>query len=247
MNCPVDSFVLRQYSDMEELIERLGILPFFKWQYPGYSIEEVTPQEMWFAEDMNDPWSWKGAVIRSRVAAYGKFFHGKAGFVSMKLFPDFLNWRRERYPLQHEASCEQLSERDMIDIIAANGSMLSRELKELLGISIPRKRRAGDLVDLNAVSSTVVVRNAKSFLDRLLSRLQISTRLVTSDFEYNVAKSGKLYGWGLARYDLPEHIYGHEILTTAGCTPLESRQKLESHLRKVVPSLTEKQISILLD
>ena len=48
----------------------------------GYSIEEGCPPELWFAEDADGPREWKSPAARSGRCAYGKFFDGKAGFVS---------------------------------------------------------------------------------------------------------------------------------------------------------------------
>ena len=45
-------------------------------------------------------WEWKGDVARNRQLVYGKFFAGKAGFVSLKWFPDFCNYRRDGYDLR---------------------------------------------------------------------------------------------------------------------------------------------------
>ena len=40
---------------MEKTIRRLGIVPFFTNAIPGYSIEELTPKELWFNEDNLGP------------------------------------------------------------------------------------------------------------------------------------------------------------------------------------------------
>lgn len=84
---------------LEETIERIGLLPFFSNNIPGFSVEEMTEPGLLFGgNDFDGAWEWKGPVIRSINAAYGKFFRRKAGFVSAEVLPDFLNYRRHAYP-----------------------------------------------------------------------------------------------------------------------------------------------------
>ena len=43
-------------------------------------------------------WEWKGEILRESGCAYGKFFGGKAAFVSRAWWPDMCNYRRSRAP-----------------------------------------------------------------------------------------------------------------------------------------------------
>ena len=69
-------------AELEDLIREVGFLPFFRNSIPGYSIEECTPRSLWFAPDADGPWEWKGPIAMGKTCAYGKFFQGKAGFIS---------------------------------------------------------------------------------------------------------------------------------------------------------------------
>ncbi|MFR2172976.1 MAG: hypothetical protein ACLS5Z_06340 [Clostridium fessum] len=62
-------------------VEQYGFLPFFRNEIHGFSIEELCPPELWFADDVDGPWEWKGPVARSGKCLYGKLFNKKAGFV----------------------------------------------------------------------------------------------------------------------------------------------------------------------
>ena len=59
--------------------------------------EENCPRELWFVEGADGPWEWKGPIAQSGQCMYGKFFSGRAGFVSTEWFPDFANFRRNGY------------------------------------------------------------------------------------------------------------------------------------------------------
>lgn len=93
------SIVIESQEQVEEIIHEWGFLPFFKNGIEGFSIEEMTPPELLFGDDFNQgPWGWKGPIIAHWESAYGKFFKGKAGYVSLEWLPDFINWRRSVYP-----------------------------------------------------------------------------------------------------------------------------------------------------
>ena len=52
-----------QIHNVEELlalVEHFGFLPFFKNCIPGFSIEEFCPPELWFSDNADGPWEWKG-------------------------------------------------------------------------------------------------------------------------------------------------------------------------------------------
>ena len=87
---------LTSAEDLAELVEEIGFLPFFRSGIEGFSVEECTPPELWFTDE-EGPWEWKGPVIRSTHCAYGKFFRGKAMYISGRLFPNFANFRRDGY------------------------------------------------------------------------------------------------------------------------------------------------------
>lgn len=171
-------------------VRETGLLPFFRCGIEGLSVEERVAPGMLFndLEGGMGAWDWKGPVIREMECTYGKFFHRKAGFVSLDLLPDFLNERRGG--LRHT-----LTEADMEihALIREAESMTAAELRrELFGNS----RRKGQSVEGN------------------LTRLQMAGYLVIADFEYNYTRHGDRYGWGRARYTTPEALFGSDIART---------------------------------
>ena len=79
-----------------EYIEKIGFLPLFKNEIPGFSLEERTAPTFWWSDDYeHDPWKWREEIARKGDIAYGKFFNKKAGFISKKWFPYF--WTRKCY------------------------------------------------------------------------------------------------------------------------------------------------------
>lgn len=83
-------------EDIVDLIDELGFLPFFRNPIEGWSLEEKTPPEFWFNDDNDGDWEWKGPIISRSESAYGKFYRGKAVWISRGWYPDFVNYRRFR-------------------------------------------------------------------------------------------------------------------------------------------------------
>lgn len=208
---------------MERRVLEYGFLPFFKNGIEGFSIEELTPPELWFSDTADGPWEWKGPVARSGRCVYGKLFQKKAGFVSLDWFPDFANYRRNGYDFdsRYEEGLVSQKDKQVFDAIADSGTLLSKDLKRLLNY-----RKGGN----------------KGF-ETVITRLQMQTYTVIADFEYMKDKYGNRYGWGVARYGIPEALFGAEKVTEAYVRePEESREKILSYLKKLLPTTSEQQL-----
>ena len=216
-------------SVLHNLIQEWGFLPFFRNAIEGFSIEDHTPSEFWFTdEQMAGPWEWKGPIITQWDCTYGKFFGKKAGFVSLSWLPDFLNWRRFKYPLFSYGE----DAHHILEVLRKNESLLSRELKKASGFTLSRKKKF-DLFGLGKKEE----KNGTA-ADKLLVDLQMGTYVTIADFEYNFSKSGERYGWGVARYCTPEALFGEEILKACeGRSPEESRNRILEHLSSLFPNV----------
>ena len=217
--------------DMESFVLENGFMPFFSCGIPGFSIEENTPAELWFSADDDGPWEWKGPVIREGHCAYGKMFCRKAGFVSLEWLPDMINYRRsKRYAKDDDTAA--LDDAVLQTIMSEDGATV-KELRRMLGFVKGRGRRA----DCGLVDSMPDC--GKVSLEPILTRLMMSMRVVISDFEYNIDRHGNPYGWGVARYALPETLYGRLDVRR---TPEESFDRICSHLARRLPSVAEDKI-----
>ena len=88
----------RSWRELAERVNELGFLPLFRNEVRGFSAEELTWGQPWWSGDPEeDPWYWRESIARSGAVAYGKFFAGKAGFLSLDWLPVFANWRRDGY------------------------------------------------------------------------------------------------------------------------------------------------------
>lgn len=214
---------LRSPTDIISLTTELGFLPFFAGAIPGFSVEECCPPELWFSDEADGPWEWKGPAARSGQCAYGRFFGGKAGFISREWFPDFANFRRNGYDFDARYDDGRASRKDkeVYDAVAEHGTILSKKLKALCNYC----------------------KDGNKGFDTVITRLQMQTYVTIGDFVYMRDKFGRAYGWGVAQYTTPEAQFGYELVTSAyGKEPEESKARIIAHLKSVLRNVEETQL-----
>lgn len=224
-------------EQLEKAVLRFGMLPFFANKISGFSVEEMAAPGMLFGETRDDSgcWEWKGPVIQEQSTAYGKFFNRKAGFVSLELLPDFLNYRRSIHNIEQDSPDKMI-----LDIIRENGGLSSTELKRRIFGVPSRRRKPEDLVE--AVEFGKPKRHS---LESPLQRLQMGGWVLIADFEYKFTARGERYGWGVAVYSTPE-IWFDRKFGRVGRTPSESFDYLVDFLSVKLPGANRKQISDLI-
>lgn len=200
--------LIKSMDDIISITEDFGFLPFFQNEIEGFSIEDACPN-MWSLPE--GPWEWKGPIIRKGKSVYGKLFKGKAGYINISWLPDFANYRRDGYDFdsRYDDGKAQYKDKGIYEAILASGSCHTKDLKSALGYGKD---------------------GAKGF-ETVMTRLQMQTYVVIEDFDYMTDKNGKRYGWGVARWSTPEHVYGKEFVRSGySCNPLESKERIIRHL-----------------
>lgn len=180
-------------------INEIGFLPLFKNDIPGFSLEERTVSEYWWSGDPErDPWEWRERIARSGEVAYGKFFDKKAGFISREWFPRFANYRRDGYDFDalwddEKASIRQKKIMDLFAEENADAELYSFEVKQNAGFG-----KGGE----------------KNF-EGTVTDLEMKLYLCMRDFRQRKNKKGECYGWPIAVYSTPEHLWGYDHVTSA--------------------------------
>ena len=208
-------------------INEVGFLPLFKNEIPGFSLEERTVPESWWCEDpQRDPWIWREIIARSGKVAYGKFFDKKAGFISKEWLPYFVNFRRDGYDFDalwddEKASVRQKKIMDLFMEENDDAEYFSFEVKKNTGFG-----KGGE----------------KGF-EGVLTNLQMQTYLCVRDFRRRQNKKGEDYGWSIAVYCTPEHLWGQEYVTSAYREePVDSAKRIAAHMIDIYPIATAEQI-----
>lgn len=196
--------------ELTELVNEIGFLPLFKGEIEGFSVEEITPGGVWYEGTDGDPWSWREQLAGEGIVAYAKLFRGRAGFVSMEMYPHLANFRREGYDFDArvDEGLVRDTERRLYNIIES-GVSLASELRKAFG--------------------------GKGY-ESALTALQMRTYITITGFDRKRDRHGMPYGWSICCYDTSERAYGDEICTGAyDFSPEESFKVLEKRLYQVMP------------
>ncbi len=211
--------------ELIEYIQQVGFLPLLDSGITGYSAEGLMAEECQFTRFSDGTWEWplwdwKGPIITEGNTVYGKFFSGKAGFISKQWWPDFCNWRRYKHAKPEEDSIED----NILSILNINGSMITRELRAACNFVGPKMRGK---------------------FDAYISKLQMGCYIITEDFVYPTDKHGQQYGFGWSLLTTPEQLLGVEACRCER-RPEESLKLMKKHLNNILPEATEKQIEKIL-
>lgn len=218
---------LHSAAELTEYINKVGMLPLLRIVPSlGWSAEEVVDDDCQYVVLPDGGWEWplwdwKGDIIRDSGCAYGKFFLGKAAFISKEWWPDFCNYRHSTHPYPVEGSIEEA----IVETLKLNGSMITRDLRKACGFTEPKMR---------------------SKFDGFITRLQMGCYIVTEDFVYPHDKHGRQYGWGWSLLTTPEDLFGREACHP-NRTPEESRQRLMEHFKEILPKGSEALFDRFLD
>ena len=211
-------------AELMAYIQQAGFLPLLYSGIRGFSAEEMVDDDCRYVVFPDGGWDWplwkwKGPIVTEGNCVYGKFFAGKAGFISREWWPDFCNYRRSVHPVPAEGTIEEA----ILSTLRERGSLITRELRAACGFSGPKMR---------------------SRFDAYVTRLQIGCHIVTEDFVYPRDRHNREYGWGWSLLTTPEALYGRESCQCQR-SPAESYARVLSKLRSVVPQASEKELEKL--
>lgn len=228
---PDDPECIHTVEEAIAYINEVGFLPLFKNEIPGFSLEERTVAEHWWSENpAKDPWEWRAMIARKGEIAYGKFFDGKAGFISKKWLPYFVNYRRDGYDFDalwgdEKASRRQKKIMSLFEEDNAYAELFSYEIKQKAGFG----------------------KEGEKGFEGTISNLQMLTYLCVRDFRQKKNKKGQAYGWAIAVYATPEHIWGYDYVTSAYHEKsVESGKRIAKHMMDMYPSESASQIKKLI-
>ena len=219
-----DPACIHTADELLKLINEIGFIPLFKNEIDGFSVEEHTiPENWWCGDPAIDPWEWRTIIAASGKAVYGKFFDKKAGFISKKWLPYFANYRRDGYDFEGlwEDGKASLRQKKIMDLFDEDTEIFSNVLKTEAGFG-----KGGE----------------KNF-EGVITSLQMSLYLCVRDFERKINRKGEPYGWPVAVYSLPEHLWGEEHLMKAFSEdPSKSHERIIKQIKKFYPNVTEKDL-----
>ena len=244
-----DEGCVHSSGELLKVIEKVGFLPLFSNCVPGFSVENMTDPSCWWAgKAERDPWEWRVALSRTGKVAYGKFFGGRAGFISKKWFPYFANFRRDGYDFdaRYDDGLASHREKLIMDLFLPAGvdlDQVSLEGHRKDSDSLAGSGKAPDQISLADLEKhgcaealfTNEIKDRAGFgkggekgFDSTCTKLQMLSYLVTKDFRPRVNKRGEEYGWAIAIMTLPEYMWGYDFVTG------RSSEKPEESYRAII-------------
>ena len=223
-----DPLRIRTAAELTDWVEEIGFLPLFAGEVPGFSAEEHVAAEHWWTGDKAlDPWEWREAIAAAHRVAYGKFFDGRAGFISRAWLPYFANARRNGFDFDGRWQSGAASRREkaimerFMDVesedepVFTNAAILSTQLKRDAGFG----------------------KGGEKNYPGVLTGLQMQLYLVIGGFRRRQNKQGEAYGMAVSVMMTPESIWGYEALSAAyDEEPADSWQRLFDHVKARFPA-----------
>ena len=233
-----DPYRIRTWKELVGWVNEIGFLPLFANEVTGFSAEEhVSPLFWWTGDPEQDPWEWREIIAASHKAAYGKFFAGKAGFISLEWLPVFANYRRDGYDFDSrwEDGLAGRREKLVMDLLTArdeDGEM-TFPAERILTTDLKKKAGFGKGKEKN--------------FPGIITGLQMQTYLVITDFYKRKNRRGEEYGMPVSVLLPPEAVWGYETVTAAyGQSPEDSWQMIMDHVKTEFPDSSEKDIRKLI-
>lgn len=225
---------IRSAAELTAWVDQIGFLPFFANGVAGFSAEEhVAASAWWTGNRATDPWEWREAIAAAHAVAYGKFFDGRAGFISPRWLPRFANARRNGWDFDGKWQSGAASQREKAvmaffvdpesedEPVFTNAAILSTDLKHRAGFG----------------------KGGEKNYPGILTGLQMQLYLVIGGFRRRQNKRGSDYGMPVSVIMTPESIWGYAMMSSAYSEkPAESWQRICEHTREMYPEADESSI-----
>ena len=226
-----DPCCIKSPAELTSYVERVGFLPLFAGKIEGFSLEERTVAGNWWTGDIAaDPWEWREIIAEEGKIAYGKFFDRKAGFISREFLPLFINMRRDGYDW---------------DAAWDDGKLKYKEkcIMDLYGPAESARKGHKGILSFEIKDKAGFGKDGHKNFDGTLTDLQMRMYLCVRGFGQRINRDGDPYGWAVARYAMPEQIWGYKAVTSCyNEEPKESAARQISHMRQHWPDADEKTI-----
>ena len=217
----------RRIKSPEKAIERIneiGFLPLLSNEIDGFSLSDWTYAPDWWSDDpKTDPWIWREIMASSHEVAYGKFFHGRAGFISLEWLPVFANYRRDGYDFDalYDDGKAKHKAKKIMDVFETQNHIPSYLVKQQAGFG----------------------KGGEKNYSGVLTELEMKLYLVSSDFQRKRNALGEEYGWPGEILATPEYLWGYDAVTSCYReAPQDSWQRIVSRIKEYFPEATKKQI-----
>lgn len=208
---------IKNSRELSEFINKVGFLPLFKNNVAGFSVEEITAYDSWWAGNPeDDPWNWREVIASEGKIAYGKLYGNKAGFVSKEWYPYLAAYRRDGYDFdsRYEDGLASYRSKKIIEVLELQEQLLSNDLKIAAGFG----------------------KEGEKGFEGAMSTLQMQTYITVKGFQRRRNKKKEEYGWPVAIISLSESLFGEDYVRSAyHLKASEAKEKIMNHIVMYYP------------
>lgn len=212
-----DSSRIKDCLELSEFINEVGFLPLFKNSVKGFSVEEITASDSWWAgKPEEDPWEWREVIAAEGGIAYGKLFCNRAGFVSREWYPYFAAYRRDGYDFdsRYEDGLVSYRAKKVIEVLMETETLPSNQIKAIAGFG-----KGGE----------------KGF-EGVMTSLQMQTYITVRSFQKRSNKKNEEYGWPVGIYCLSEKLFGEDhVRSQYKLSSVEAKQRMVDQVMHKFP------------
>lgn len=267
---------IKTSAELSEVIERFGFLPLFKNNIAGFSVEEMTAADCWWAgRPEEDPWEWREVIANEGRIAYGKLFCNRAGFISREWYPYFAAYRRDGYDFdsRYEDGLASRKHKKIVELLEITGSMPFYESQEGTGCAGKGMPFYGSQVETGNAGKGMPFyetqeetsragkgmpsyelkkaagfgKEGESGFEGAVTALQMQTYIVVSGFHRRRNRKNEEYGWSVADYALSEALFGAEHVRSAyGIGTIEAKNRIIAQLKKLFPIASDQEAEKLI-
>lgn len=215
---------IKTSQELVDYVNEVGFLPLFKNSVKGFSVEEMTASDSWWAGvPGEDPWEWREVITAEGNLAYGKLFGNRAGYISKEWYPYFASYRRDGYDFdsRYEDGLASHRTKRIMDVLSIYDMLPSNELRVMAGFGV----------------------GGEKGYEGALTSLQMQTYITIRCFKKRTNKKNVEYGWPVAYYSISEKLFGEDYVRSAykyGTD--ECKARIMDHLAKRYPDATRKEI-----
>jgi hypothetical protein len=215
---------IKTSKELTTFVNEIGFLPLFKNNVVGFSVEEMTATDSWWAgRPEEDPWQWREVIAGEGEVAYGKLFCNRAGFVSREWYPYLASYRRDGYDFdsRYEDGLASHRAKKIMDVLAICEALPSNEMKAAAGFG-----KGGE----------------KGF-EGTMTQLQMQTYITVRSFQKRSNKKNEEYGWPVAIFSTSENLFGENHVRSAyHISPKEAKAKIIAGIKTKYPHASEAEI-----
>jgi len=204
---------IKTSTELSDFINDIGFLPLFKNNVAGFSVEELTAADAWWAGNPEeDPWGWREVIAAEGRIAYGKLYGNKAGFVSKEWYPYLASYRRNGYDFdsRYEDGLASYRAKKIMNVLEIKEELLSNELKTAAGFG----------------------KEGEKGYESTITALQMQTYITVIGFRKRSNKKQEEYGWPVAVISTSERLFGQDYVRSAyHMKAKEAKDKIVNHLK----------------